>query len=126
MLNLGNLKHVKEYTVQKTTVITSDQLKEEQKKKDSRQQQRQPQNNFDNRNNQWYHYSTKLEVNIKLLSGQVDQLEKTLHETREQVKKEKIEREHEVEFNRELKKVIKQLRQKIKNDQEINQFQTFD
>lgn len=33
-LNLGNLKHVKEYTVQKTTTITSDQLKEEQKKKD--------------------------------------------------------------------------------------------
>ena len=69
-----------------------------------------PQNNFDNRNNQWYHYSTKLETNIKLLRAQVDTLEKTLNETRDQVKKEKIEKEHEVEFNRELKKVIKTLR----------------
>jgi len=64
-----------------------------------------------------------LEVNIKLLRTQIETMDRQLHEAREQVKKEKIDKDHEIEFNKELKKVIKSLRIKLKADQErINQF----
>lgn len=77
ILNLGNLKHVKEYTVQKTTIMTSANLREQEEKR----KQKQPagnNSNFDNRNNQWYHYSTKLELNIKHLRSEIISLEKNL------------------------------------------------
>ena len=70
-LNLGNLKHVKEYTVQETVTMTSEELRKAEAARKQKKPPQQPPQNFDNRGNQWYHYSTKLELNIKVLRAQI-------------------------------------------------------
>lgn len=53
-------------------------------------------------------------------------MDKELTEARDTAKRERIEKEREAQFNKELKKVIKQLRQKLKGESEIkNQYQTY-
>lgn len=61
---------------------------------------------------------------------QIEVLEKNLDEQQAQLQKEKLEKNREKDFNQELKKVIKSLREKLKLEQAVKQggmqFQTFD
>lgn len=46
-------------------------------------------------------------------------MDKELTECREIAKKERIEKEREAQFNKELKKIIKQLRMKLKGESDL-------
>ena len=69
-LNLSSLKHVKEYTTQTVTTLDQPQLiamKQAENNKRSNPTQQKPGQRQHDKDNQWYHYSTKLELNTKQL-----------------------------------------------------------
>lgn len=63
-LNLSTLKHVREYTHQQTTLLDGKSANDDKQQKGAQQPQRPTEAVEDN---QWYHYATKLELNVKFL-----------------------------------------------------------
>ena len=66
-LNLSTLKHVREYTHQSTTVLDEKNLNHSTQTKSAGPQPAPKRPNEPVEDNQWYHYATKLELNVKYL-----------------------------------------------------------
>jgi len=81
-LNLSTLKHVKEYTSQSTVTLDNKMEGLEIKPMEAKAAKPDPANDTDN---QWYHYSTKLELNVKILRKQIEDLESKLSNVQNQL-----------------------------------------
>jgi len=113
-LNLANLKHVKEYAFQNSTTLYEPgaglAVDQAAPKKNATPA---PPPKMNQEQNQWYHYSTKLEANIRQLREQIDSMELKFAEVKEQMEAETKQKDKLQVLNLKLSSMVKQLKQQL-------------
>lgn len=127
-LNLSTLKHVREYTRQQTILLDVKNAKDSREGAGPQPQPKRP--NEPAEDNQWYHYSTKLELNVKFLRKQIDEADARFRALQEQLDQERLQKDKLQQLNLKLARFLKM--QKGSKDRSITdlganrQYQTFD